>query len=258
MSSDASEPIHCEVIPAGGKAPQTADRVRPGLYTVQVILDRPVRAGNDVELHLRLPDGPDPIRCAGHVVWEHKRQSATQYRHGVATIDLPADARTRLARSMPNDQRSRFRVFREFVAFESFTDGELQLLLELCFSVRLQKGALFYSQGTTADELAGLFVIEKGMVRIFRRIGAGREEKLWVANAGQLFGEASLATRQVHSASIQAVNESQLIGLTPEGYRFLQTRYPTAAIKLMDLIIQTMGNRLSRTTKMLFSPSQLR
>ena len=258
MSKDSSQAIQCELRPAGETSGRPSVSVRAGLYVVQVVLERPVRAGADVDLTLTVPDGQEPILCKGAVVWQRKRQTASEFRHGVAMIDASPAARTRLGRYLPKDLRTRHALFREFALFEPFTDGQLQVLLELCFSVSLHQGSPFYHQGVSGDQLSGLFIVEKGMVRIYHKGVKGQEETLWTANAGQLFGEMSLFTGEAHSASIQAVNDSRLVGLTSEAFRFLQTHYAPIAMQIMEAIIRTLCNRLGRTTKMLFSPTQIR
>ena len=176
----------------------------------------------------------------------------------VAMIGLSDDARTRIGRFAADRQRDRLTVFREFALFKDFSDPQLSVLLDMCFSVNLRRGVPFYYEGVSDDLLAGLFIVESGLVRIFRKGLRGDEETLWTANAGQLFGEMSLFSGQPHSASIRAVNDSHLVGLASEALHFLQTHYPPVAIALMHVIIRSLCNRLGRTTRMLFSPSLAR
>ena len=63
---------------------------------------------------------------------------------------------------------------------------------------------------------------------------------------------------QPHSASIRAVNDSELIEVSRETYDQLKAQHPGVAMKLMEVMLKVLAKRLGRTTKMLFSPTRIR
>mgnify|MGYP005673455217 CR=1 FL=1 len=176
----------------------------------------------------------------------------------VVLEELTEEDTERLASAVEDRIRRIVQFFKEFPLFGSFTEEDAHLLSELCYTHYLRRKQVFFRQGVKHDQLDGLFMVRRGMVQIYRPISRLREEKIAVASAGEIFGELSLVLTEPHSASIRAVNDSELIEITRETYEEIKTHHIHLAVKLMELMLKVLAKRLGRTTKMLFSPTRIK
>ena len=70
-----------------------------------------------------------------------------------------------------------------------------------------------------------------------------------VLNPGEFFGEMALLDGQPRSAAVKATADSDVFVVTLEGYQQLRKEKPHTALKLMDIIIKVLSNRLRQANK---------
>jgi CRP/FNR family transcriptional regulator len=98
---------------------------------------------------------------------------------------------------------------------------------------------MVFSEG---DPCAGLFIIERGHVRIFKSSPNGREQVLAIDGPGQSIAELPVFDGGNYPASATAVSELTLLFLSKQDFRALCVQYPEIALKVLRVI----GARLRR------------
>ncbi len=209
----------------------------------------------DVELSLQ--NGKAPVKTAGKIVERHPIGSTGRYAMTVEFAELADEDARRIETAVESRITDLTRFFREFPLFEEFTEEDARLLSELTSSHFLRRKEVFFRGGAHGDELDGLFIVRRGLIQIYKKVSKLREEKIAVASSGEIFGELSLVLTQPHTASIRAVNDSELIEITRVSYDRLRATNINVAVKLMEVMLKVLAKRLGRTTKLLFSPTRI-
>ncbi|HUV39765.1 MAG TPA: cyclic nucleotide-binding domain-containing protein [Planctomycetota bacterium] len=217
-----------------------------------------LNVGDRVVTDLSLQDGRAPVRATGHIVDRYLISTTHHHAMTVAFDDLAGDDAERVNTTVEAATNDLIRFFKEFPLFGEFTIGDTLLMAELCFRHFLRRQEVFFRRGVQQDRLDGLFVVRRGMIQVYKKITRLREEKIAVVGVGEIFGELSLVLPAAHTASIRAINDSELIEINRETYSRLKENHPPVAMKLMEVMLKVLAKRLGRTTRMLFSPVAIR
>ena len=219
--------------------------------------DGHLNVGDAVVVALALQDGHKPIRTLGRVVDRYPISPTHHHAMIVEFVDLTDEEAERINKTVEKGINDLIRFFKEFPLFAQFSIGDTRLLAELCYRHFLRRQEVFFRRGVRQDRLDGLFIVCRGMIQIYKKIGRLREEQIAVASVGEIFGELSLVTSAAHTASIRAVNDSELVEISREAYDRLKETHPNVAMKLMEVMLKALAKRLGRTTRMLFSPVRI-
>jgi len=217
-----------------------------------------VNVGDAVLVELALQDGQAPIRTAGRVIDRYLISTTHHHAMTVEFVDLVSEEADRINKTVEAGINDLIRFFKEFPLFSHFSIGDTLLLAELCYRHFLRRQEVFFRRGVQQDRLDGLFIVRRGMIQVYKKITRLREEKIAVASVGEIFGELSLVMPAAHTASIRAVNDSELVEINRETYALLKEDHPNVAMKLMEVMLRVLAKRLGRTTRMLFSPVRIR
>ncbi|MFD2515808.1 Crp/Fnr family transcriptional regulator [Pontibacter locisalis] len=94
-----------------------------------------------------------------------------------------------------------------FSFFDVLTKEDRMKLGKLALMERLPEGQVIYTSGQTADSL---YLVKEGKVRILQRSDSGKEIILAVLGPGEVFGELSVAGKEIRE-EIAVVGEEALI-----------------------------------------------
>ena len=83
-------------------------------------------------------------------------------------------------------------------------------------TVWLEAGDVLFEEGTMGD---CIYVVSEGEVEIMRELAGGGEELLWVAEAGDYFGELGPLFHMPRSATARARTDAAIIGYTVSAFR---------------------------------------
>ncbi|HUW56266.1 MAG TPA: cyclic nucleotide-binding domain-containing protein [Planctomycetota bacterium] len=214
--------------------------------------------GDLVTVELRLQDAKPPLTVSGRIADRHAIPATHHHAMAVEFVELSSQDAGRIDTAVEEGISDLARFFREFPLFAEFAPEDAHVLSACCHRHFIARKHIFFRKGGQFDRLDGLFIVRRGMVQIYRQVTRLREEKIALASVGEVFGELSLVLTQPHSASIRAVNDSELIEISRETYNQLKTKHEKVAMKLMDVMLKVLAKRLGRTTKMLFSPIRIR
>ncbi len=130
-------------------------------------------------------------------------------------------------------------ILKQAPLFTALTESELISLAARARYKRYPPNALLFSDG---EPCAGLFVIAKGLIRIFKVSASGREHVLSLDGPGQSVAELPVFDGGAYPASAAALKESELVFVSREDFRSLCLEHPEVALKVLEVV----GNRLRR------------
>ncbi len=129
--------------------------------------------------------------------------------------------------------------FNEIPLFSSLSPSEIRLLEKKFRLAEYKRSDLIYEEGKPAE---AFYVIVSGRFRVFKKVRGEGQETLVYLYRGDYFGESSLLTDQVHSASVEARSDGILLRLDKAD--FLKTLGQIPALSLH--LSRTLGHRLTK------------
>ena len=102
------------------------------------------------------------------------------------------------------------------------------------FGSTFRAGEVIFLEGEVGDQM---FIIQKGKVRIAKRIG-DKEHTLAILEKGDFFGEMALVTRSRRTATATALDEVQLLEFNREGFLSMITKNAKIALNIIDRLCQ--------------------
>lgn len=129
--------------------------------------------------------------------------------------------------------------FNEIPLFSSLSPSEIRLIEKKIRLVEYKRGDLVYEEGKPAD---AFYVIVSGRFRVFQKVRGEEEKTLIYLYRGDYFGESSLLTAQVHSASVEARSDGLLLRLDKEDFLKIFAEIPALSLHLS----RTLGHRLTK------------
>ena len=216
-----------------------------------------MEADQPLELQIRLAQDSEAMEVPGRVVWLREDHLNKVYFYGVGFTQISRQLLKQIKDYVEIGGASLLEFFSDFPLFADFSCDDCRALLRIVTLRELKRKEVLYQEGARDADLQGLFIVQSGLLNIFKGIVFRPERQLAVVSAGQIFGEATLVHDQPHSASIIAVNDAQLIQINKMGFMLLRKQEPELALKIMEVVARALATRLGRTTKRLFSPLNL-
>ncbi len=133
-------------------------------------------------------------------------------------------------------------ILRANPLFANLSEEELATVLEVIQQRDFAAGGQVFDETLPGQEL---YIILKGKVRIVKTTREGERQTLSVLKQGNFFGELSLLDGRKHSATAEAVEDSQLLVIDQAGLAQIEQNYPAVALK----IIKNMALKISRTLR---------
>jgi CRP/FNR family cyclic AMP-dependent transcriptional regulator len=114
--------------------------------------------------------------------------------------------------------------------FSQLNEDDLDKIRNLCVTQHYIKDQIIL-----IEEEAGntLFLIQKGRVKVSRMSDDGREVILSILEPGDFFGELSLIDGKARSASVTAIEDSEVLMLRRGDFLGVLSDYPQISISLM-------------------------
>jgi CRP-like cAMP-binding protein len=129
--------------------------------------------------------------------------------------------------------------------FKAFDGNDLTALGSMGEDKTAKKDELVFDEDSKGDSM---YIIKSGSVKILKKV-KNQENTIAVLNAGEFFGEMALLDGLPRSAAVRATGDCELLMLSLEGYQKLRREKPHTALKLMDVIIKVLSNRLRQANK---------
>jgi CRP-like cAMP-binding protein len=102
------------------------------------------------------------------------------------------------------------------------------------FGYTFATGSVVFREGEIGDQM---YVIQKGKVRIAKRIG-DREHTLAILEKGDFFGEMAIVTRTRRTATAVALDEVQVLAFNRDGFLSMINKNAKIALNIIDRLCQ--------------------
>jgi len=137
------------------------------------------------------------------------------------------------------NEDSTIHLLKRVPIFSSLSDSEFAFLTARLMQRKFATGELIFSEG---EPCAGLYVIERGNVRIFKTSMGGREQVLAIDGPGSSIAELPVFDGGAYPASAQAMTECSLLFFSKQDFHNLCLQHPQVALKVLRVV----GSRLRR------------
>jgi CRP/FNR family transcriptional regulator len=123
--------------------------------------------------------------------------------------------------------------------FSGLTPDELGFLAQRAIPRHCSPGEIVFGEG---EPCAGLYVVERGHIRIFKSSASGREQVLSIDGPGSSVAEVPVFDGGNYPASGSAVNQATLLLIRKQDFQALCLEHPQVALKVLRVV----GMRLRR------------
>ncbi len=131
------------------------------------------------------------------------------------------------------------RLLARLPIFSGLTDVELNYAADRVSPRQYAPGEMVFTEG---EPCAGLYVVERGHIRVFKTSAAGREQVLAIDGPGSSVAEIPVFDGGPYPASGAAVDQSTLLFIGKQDFQALCLEYPSVALKVLRVV----GARLRR------------
>ena len=111
--------------------------------------------------------------------------------------------------------------------FQSLDESDLEALAGVARQITAERGELIVSQGSAGE---GLYIVARGQIRVYLSDETGKEIILGLEGPGAIFGEIAVLDGQPRSASVAAMERTELLMI--EGREFRQLLEAHTALSL--------------------------
>ena len=98
------------------------------------------------------------------------------------------------------------------------------------FGTDFESGEFICREGDEGDQM---YIVQKGRVRVSKQIG-GRDHELAEIGPGEFFGEMAIVNNVKRTASIQAIEKTELLHFNREGFLSMINKNPMIALNIID------------------------
>ena len=114
-------------------------------------------------------------------------------------------------------------------AFEELEEGDLRQVARLATHRRFDPGDVVFREGDDSDTC---YVVQRGHARALREHADGRQITLATFGPGDIFGELAMFDDERRSATVEAIDELEVLGILGGDMRRLMREHPDIAVKL--------------------------
>jgi CRP/FNR family transcriptional regulator len=130
-------------------------------------------------------------------------------------------------------------VLSKLPIFAELTPQQMSFLAQRAVSKQFAAGELIFAEG---DPCQGMYVVERGHIRIFKSSPGGREQVLSIDGPGSSVAELPVFDGGGYPASASAVDEVSAVLVRKQDFQALCLAHPEVALKVLRVV----GMRLRR------------
>ncbi len=130
--------------------------------------------------------------------------------------------------------------------FSDLEQGELERFSLVAVPRSFPAATRVFHEGDHSD---ACYIVRTGSFRVTREHSDGRAITLATLGPGDIFGELAMLDGEVRSASVEALEDSELLALPANEVRALLARHPDITVKLVAALVRrlrTANERISR------------
>jgi CRP/FNR family transcriptional regulator len=128
--------------------------------------------------------------------------------------------------------------------FSTLEQGDLERIAEVAVPRDFEPGQAVFREGDSSDTC---YVVRRGHLRAIRSHPDGRTITLATFGPGDIFGELAMFEDERRSATVEAIDETSVVGVLGPDMRRLMGEHPSIAARL----VIALGRRLRETNERL-------
>ena len=140
-------------------------------------------------------------------------------------------------------------------AFGTLADEDLAAVAEVTVPRTFQSGEFVFREGDRSDTC---YVVRSGHVRVVREHTDGRSITLATLGPGEIFGELAMFDAEVRSATVESLEETEVIAILAGDMRRVLRNHPEIAVKLLGALSRRLRETNERLTRQSFQSVQSR
>jgi CRP/FNR family transcriptional regulator len=113
--------------------------------------------------------------------------------------------------------------------FEELADGDLKRVADVAVPRHFVAGQAVFHEGDDSDTC---YIVQEGHARALREHADGRQITLATFGPGDIFGELAMFGDELRSATVEAMDELDVVGILGGDMRRLMREHPDIAVKL--------------------------
>jgi CRP/FNR family transcriptional regulator len=110
--------------------------------------------------------------------------------------------------------------------FRSLSDREAALVAPMLHGLRVRPRELLMAEG---EPSAGFYLVRSGLLRLYRTGADGREQTLRIVGPGETFAEVPVFDEGLNPATVEALEEAEVVLVPTAVAQVLVERYPEVA-----------------------------
>jgi CRP-like cAMP-binding protein len=146
-------------------------------------------------------------------------------------------------------------LLRGVPVFETLADGDLLRIAQVAVPRSFHAGDVIFREGDASDTC---YVVGEGHARAVRDHQDGRTITLAHFGPGDIFGELAMFDDERRSATVEALDDLQVIGITGPDFRRLLQDHPELSAKLVISLGRRLREANERLTRQSFQTVQSR
>ncbi|HEX7058244.1 MAG TPA: Crp/Fnr family transcriptional regulator [Solirubrobacterales bacterium] len=140
-------------------------------------------------------------------------------------------------------------LLRSVPLFSDLEEDELENFSRVAVPRSFPVGTRVFHEG---DESDACYIVREGSFRVTREHSDGRAITLATLGPGDIFGELAMLDGEVRSASVEALDDGELLALPAGDVRGLLARHPEIAAKLVAALVRRLRAANERIARQSF------
>jgi CRP/FNR family transcriptional regulator len=155
----------------------------------------------------------------------------------------------------PGDSSDRIALLRRVRVFAGLTEEDLAAIAEVSVSRRYGNGEVVFREGDGGDTC---YIVRSGLARAVRQHSDGRSITLSHFTAGDIFGELAMFDEEPRSATVDVIEEVEVVAIPGRDMQRLMREHPEIAVKLNSALAQRLRATNERLARQSFQTVQSR
>jgi CRP/FNR family transcriptional regulator len=155
----------------------------------------------------------------------------------------------------PADLADRIALLRNVGVFTGLSEEDLAAIAEVSVSRRFETGEVVFREGDGGDTC---YVVRSGLARAVRQHSDGRSITLAHFGTGDIFGELAMFDEEPRSATVDVIEEVEVVAIPGRDMQRLMREHPEIAVKLIAALAQRLRATNERLARQSFQTVQSR
>jgi CRP/FNR family cyclic AMP-dependent transcriptional regulator len=150
---------------------------------------------------------------------------------------------------VPVKEESALELLGRVPLFAQLEGDELERFSRVAVPRSFPSGTRVFHEGDRSD---ACYIVRSGSFRVTREHPDGRAITLANLGPGDIFGELAMLDGEVRSASVEALDDSELLALPGADVRALLSRHPEITVKLVAALVRRLRQANERISRQSF------